>query len=136
MSTDVKKSRDRLVQQIAKAATGNNAAIPSSKWRTFKGTRMQDVIAKRQQFPTGKPNHYSQERRYVPITKKSDEGKIHGKPKGRSFKALKMEGDPPSADEMADEDFYDSLNFSDHFILEENPPNGDLDFEDHFTLAD
>lgn len=42
---------------------------------------------KPEQFPTGKPGRYSKDRRYVPATKKSDQGKVlSGSGKGAKHK--------------------------------------------------
>lgn len=51
-------------------------------------------------YPTGKPGHTTKTHRYNPATKKSDEGKIHGKLKGgRSRNRIKQDGFTPTANE-------------------------------------
>lgn len=47
-------------------------------------------------YPTGHNGKTSKSRRYRPAEKKSDEGKFHGRPKGRSFRKLRVEGPPVS----------------------------------------
>lgn len=51
-------------------------------------------------YPTGHMGKTSKIKRYHPVEKKSDRGKCHGRPKGRFFRKLKMEGPSVAIDNL------------------------------------